>query len=669
MANSYLNIPVPNPTQNPVPSADIRDHVFGGAKIDEFVTSLLNTYVDRFGKEHYTVEGLRWLAQQAVAQFGWITLDSFQEGKTLSLPNEVLRWKLPDGNGEYYRWDGALPKTVPAGSTPESSGGIGTGKWVSIGDASLRKDLKGNQGASLVGTSSGDTVEKALSDINTGLNKALTAFYKNQLMPSASEFGGQLSALRDDLSNPLTQFTGIVLAGDSITWGLSATGIATDSPRAHQLTDARNNSSSNTWANLFHKYIGKRFHFNPTYTEANWPGSPSGVCVFTYKEEKSTYPGYMPVSLSGTWSDNARSGALLNRTIDSSVIGSAFSFTFTGFSFDIAFSSTPDSGTIVVSVDGTNVLTINTNSSATGGTQFGVRRTVTLSSFKRNANIKVTFTAGSYARVEAIIVNKTTRITNQGLIGVNSSEYNSLLPGAISSGDIYCFVQLGTNDRDGTSEARSSNAVRRNTFGFINYLRANGINPIMCCANQINGPQITGSFYYQMSDVSSAIRQACKENVCDFVDHLPVTTIARDYMTYTVTDGLHPNDVGHYLMFMNLVHAVENSSEQTGTRSVQASKSATAPVGASTQTARLPFLSDKSGIMSLELRVNSGAWTTTYGDQTNGAKSPDGNVSVTVKRAFIDTGNDNVLVAIQNSGSASVAVNIDFRLKETVYTV
>ncbi|WP_158698655.1 tail fiber/spike domain-containing protein [Cronobacter dublinensis] len=268
MANSYLNIPVPNPTQNPVPSADIRDHVFGGAKIDEFVTSLLNTYVDRFGKEHYTVEGLRWLAQQAVAQFGWITLDSFQEGKTLSLPNEVLRWKLPDGNGEYYRWDGALPKTVPAGSTPESSGGIGTGKWVSIGDASLRKDLKGNQGASLVGTSSGDTVEKALSDINTGLNKALTAFYKNQLMPAAAEFGGQLSALRDDLSNPLTQFTGIVLAGDSITWGLSATGIATDSPRAHQLTDARNNSSSNTWANLFHKYIGKRFHFNPIYTEA-----------------------------------------------------------------------------------------------------------------------------------------------------------------------------------------------------------------------------------------------------------------------------------------------------------------------------------------------------------------------------------------------------------------
>ncbi|MDI7502016.1 SGNH/GDSL hydrolase family protein [Cronobacter dublinensis] len=596
--------------------------------------------------------------------YGYNTKESFETGNTLNYRNDVLLWK---SNGEYYRWDGTLPKVVPAGSTPATTGGIAPGAWRSVGDATLRASLAASGGAGLVGTLAGETVQDALTRLNPGVDRALTALYRNQLMPSASEFGGQLSALRDDLSNPLTQFTGIVLAGDSITWGLSATGIATDSPRAHQLTDARNNSSSNTWANLFHKYIGKRFHFNPAYTEANWPGSPSGVCVFTYKEEKSTYPGYMPVTLSGTWSDNARPGALLNRTIDTLVVGSSFSFTFTGFSFDIAFSSTPDTGTIVVSVDGANVLTINTNSSATGGTSFGVRRTVTLSSFKRNANVKVTFTAGGGARIEAIIVNKTTRVTNQGLIGVNSAEYNSILPGALSAGDIYCFVQLGTNDRDGTYEARSSNAVRRNTFGFINYLRVNGINPIMCCANQITAPQTTGSFYYQMTDVSSAIRQACKDNVSDFIDHLPVTTIARDYLAYTVADGLHPNDVGHYMMFMNLVNALENAAEQNGTRSVITMKSVTAAVGSSTQTARLPFLSDKSGIISLELRVNGGLWTTTYGDQLNGAKSPDGNISITVKRAFIDTGNDNVLVAIQNSGSSSATANIEFRLKETVY--
>lgn len=50
------------PTNLPVPSKSLRDLKFNAGKIDEFVTSLVNTYVDRFGNAHYTIEGLRWLA-------------------------------------------------------------------------------------------------------------------------------------------------------------------------------------------------------------------------------------------------------------------------------------------------------------------------------------------------------------------------------------------------------------------------------------------------------------------------------------------------------------------------------------------------------------------------------------------------------------------------------
>lgn len=138
------------PTQNPVPSESARDLKFNAGKIDEFVTSLALKYQDRFGAEHYTIEGIRQLAQEAIAAFGWITVDSFQDGATLTLPNEILRWKLPDGDGEYYRWDGILPKEVPAGSTPENSGGIGPGAWLSVGDATLRKMLAEGDG-SLIG--------------------------------------------------------------------------------------------------------------------------------------------------------------------------------------------------------------------------------------------------------------------------------------------------------------------------------------------------------------------------------------------------------------------------------------------------------------------------------------------------------------------------------------
>lgn len=128
------------PTQNPVPSESPRDLKFNAGKIDEFVTSLAQQYQDRFGNNHYTIEGIRWLAQQAIAQFGYITIDSFQAGATISLPNQVLR---DTSTGEYYRWDGQLPKVVASGSTPASSGGIGLGKWLSVGAAVIGSQQDG----------------------------------------------------------------------------------------------------------------------------------------------------------------------------------------------------------------------------------------------------------------------------------------------------------------------------------------------------------------------------------------------------------------------------------------------------------------------------------------------------------------------------------------------
>ncbi|WP_312425506.1 SGNH/GDSL hydrolase family protein [Serratia sp. (in: enterobacteria)] len=58
MANTYLGIPVPTPTQDPVPSTKIQDHVFAGAKLDEWATSEQETYVDRLGNTHLTNAGL-----------------------------------------------------------------------------------------------------------------------------------------------------------------------------------------------------------------------------------------------------------------------------------------------------------------------------------------------------------------------------------------------------------------------------------------------------------------------------------------------------------------------------------------------------------------------------------------------------------------------------------
>lgn len=150
------------PTNLPVPSETPRDLKFNAGKIDEFVTSLVNTYLDRFGNEHYTIEGLRWLAQQAISEYGWVLIDSFQDGADITLPNQALR---DEDSGEYYRWDGALPKHVDVGSTPSSSGGIGVGGWIGIGDASLRAMLATSSGASMVGAENQDGTTSNVQDV------------------------------------------------------------------------------------------------------------------------------------------------------------------------------------------------------------------------------------------------------------------------------------------------------------------------------------------------------------------------------------------------------------------------------------------------------------------------------------------------------------------------
>lgn len=85
---------------------------------------------------------------KASGQISYITRRSFEKGFNVITWNEVLLW---EEDGDYYRWDGTLPKNVPAGSTPETSGGIGVGAWVSVGDASLRSHLASKLGYSLIG--------------------------------------------------------------------------------------------------------------------------------------------------------------------------------------------------------------------------------------------------------------------------------------------------------------------------------------------------------------------------------------------------------------------------------------------------------------------------------------------------------------------------------------
>ncbi|MCD2528668.1 hypothetical protein LPL65_11565 [Providencia huaxiensis] len=139
------------PTQKPVPSSDIKDLFFNSGLLDIWATSLEHKYIDRFGNCHLTAAGMEWIFNELVTKFkieseqallaaGYAPAGAFQEGAEVVSRNGTVLWKLPDGDGDHYRWDGDLPKQVPAGSTPQSTGGVGKGAWVSVGDASFRSD-------------------------------------------------------------------------------------------------------------------------------------------------------------------------------------------------------------------------------------------------------------------------------------------------------------------------------------------------------------------------------------------------------------------------------------------------------------------------------------------------------------------------------------------------
>ncbi|WP_449542229.1 tail fiber/spike domain-containing protein [Enterobacter ludwigii] len=213
------------PTNLPVPSESPRDLKFNAGKIDEFVTSLVNTYVDRFGNEHYTIEGLRWLAQQAIAQYGWIPVGTFQAGATLTLPNQILK---DTTDGEYYRWDGSfLPdgKVVSNGSTPGTTGGIGVGAWISVGDSTLRALLASANGAAQVGTSHRGLLSSDLNAIDrrpSGYGDSVETVLSNgQDIEIASDVSVTSTVILSD-NKSINGRGGKLSTSGSVTYGLSA---------------------------------------------------------------------------------------------------------------------------------------------------------------------------------------------------------------------------------------------------------------------------------------------------------------------------------------------------------------------------------------------------------------------------------------------------------------
>jgi hypothetical protein len=136
-------------TGNPLGSPAAKDLYDNAQNYDFALNSLTQAiWLDRFGVGRRSWYGLEVMVANAAASYGITTLSgvSFTTGATVNL-NEAL---LNTANNTYYKWTGSFPiggKVVPINSTPDSTGGIGPGKWLSVGDTVLRSQITDPDGA------------------------------------------------------------------------------------------------------------------------------------------------------------------------------------------------------------------------------------------------------------------------------------------------------------------------------------------------------------------------------------------------------------------------------------------------------------------------------------------------------------------------------------------
>nr|WP_242444899.1 GDSL-type esterase/lipase family protein [Citrobacter braakii] len=128
----------------------------------------------------------------------------FEEGFSLE-SSALLAYSR--ASGKFYQWDGAVPKKVSAGATPDSTGGIGAGAWIDVSGA-VKEELTSATGQA--------DYSSALFDMATASyairNRRLLGVANNKLRSGAA--------------------VSIVCVGDSITYGYDVNSVDKIDPPA-----------------------------------------------------------------------------------------------------------------------------------------------------------------------------------------------------------------------------------------------------------------------------------------------------------------------------------------------------------------------------------------------------------------------------------------------------
>lgn len=152
-------VPLPTPTQVPVPSTDIRNAVFAGAKLDEEVTGTGEFYTDRLGVKRLTNTGRNNQFdaaqldranrfEQFLLSSGYVFLGDYEDGPfQFSARNQYIRY-----DNQYYRLNAATDVGFTTTGTDATSFANDVTHFVLMDGDTLRQNLGSNEGLLYIGS-------------------------------------------------------------------------------------------------------------------------------------------------------------------------------------------------------------------------------------------------------------------------------------------------------------------------------------------------------------------------------------------------------------------------------------------------------------------------------------------------------------------------------------
>lgn len=176
--------------------------------------------------------------RRSLAEAGLTLVDgSFEEGATVSSVTDAV-WYI--AGGQCYTWDASYPKDVPAKSTPVSSGGVGSGGWLGVGDVTLRSSLTSEAGGdTLVSSVFGGEIDDAYISRQRSLSNSVHLFIVYG--QSNAKGTAQNTPGAPDFVSPYARY-----------WDGSALVAMT----SYMKTSNDGTSSGSAWLSFANKYIG-----------------------------------------------------------------------------------------------------------------------------------------------------------------------------------------------------------------------------------------------------------------------------------------------------------------------------------------------------------------------------------------------------------------------------